>query len=856
MLLSFGQLLWMQPWQDDNALFFKLSHIQEPAGFLGRGILGEGPYRYTATPYYLIYVLFGYNIPIYFGLALLAYIIATFAVYYLFSYLISKRAGLLAGFLFAANNTTSDSFVRLFNSVSTSLSVILLSTLIFFKWQQYKTSKSHFILLSLLTYYLITEFAYVRSHYLIGSLLLFDLLFIIKPLGWRNILKLVVYDSLFILVFFWQYILNGDSRTGDGFNIVKDLLSGQIGNLASLFSGVGLLIFPDQFLKFIPTSIGSLTTNPYYTVIILNVIILFLCLIGAAKLGKITKRFGLLTVASLLWFLTSRLIFTHSTSNSHYELFLLEFIGGFLLIFIIYATSFLPTEKAKLILFFLSIVILNIFSYCLYDPSVFFSSYNNRYLVHSYFGLIALLSVFLLTNRKSFIYIVLIWGGANLLLNISSQHQIILARSLPTESFYRQLRQNLPNISKGDMLYFDLEDSSLSHQQFNNAITSSQMPETTAIAWRYGLDRYDFDLFTSFAQVQDALHKDPTRLVRFKSFFFDKGFLSNQTERDLKVLQSGDSVSPKYTTTQRNSDLEIVYPEGIYSHIPFLVNLSLRAEPRDSDSLKFPLGNGSLDVSLIERAIRYRDFYTNFYTTAKISASSHWQDRIEKNLLDQDPNTTWQPDRVIWQKSGGSFVIDLNKPQALNGLIWTNGLRSNTPKHYLIEGSHDGFNWFLLKDVNQSSEIDSGEKQEVSFPATQPKFLRMNIDRTFNNDAPGISEVNVIPVEFNVIERVKIEQFLQQPLANTPSRELYRKVLEDLDSKGEIVVSYKGNKYTEQKTLPGSLEVIMDGLPHTYTFLIPPAGTRVDNIKLTTTNIPGTISVNNLMIEYPSLDKQ
>src|SRR5437762_3518169 len=39
-LISYGQILWMQPWQDDNALMFKLNHIEDAAGFLGKGLIG------------------------------------------------------------------------------------------------------------------------------------------------------------------------------------------------------------------------------------------------------------------------------------------------------------------------------------------------------------------------------------------------------------------------------------------------------------------------------------------------------------------------------------------------------------------------------------------------------------------------------------------------------------------------------------------------------------------------------------------------------------------------------------------------------------------------------------------------
>ena len=60
-LISYGQSLWMQIYRDANAIFFKLSHMNERTGYLGTGLLGEGPYKFSATPYWFVYKIFGYN---------------------------------------------------------------------------------------------------------------------------------------------------------------------------------------------------------------------------------------------------------------------------------------------------------------------------------------------------------------------------------------------------------------------------------------------------------------------------------------------------------------------------------------------------------------------------------------------------------------------------------------------------------------------------------------------------------------------------------------------------------------------------------------------------------------------------
>src|SRR5690348_1899409 len=101
-MVSYVQLLWMQPWQDDNALMFKIAHINEPAGYLGNGLFGSGAYRFTATPYYFLYQIFGYNQPVFFLTCLIFYFLAASTVYFLFRKLVNQRVGLIAALIFSS----------------------------------------------------------------------------------------------------------------------------------------------------------------------------------------------------------------------------------------------------------------------------------------------------------------------------------------------------------------------------------------------------------------------------------------------------------------------------------------------------------------------------------------------------------------------------------------------------------------------------------------------------------------------------------------------------------------------------------------------------------------------------------
>ena len=178
-LVSYGQLFLMFPWQDDHALFFKLAHIQERAGYLGTGVFGQGAYKYTAAYYYPLYKLFGYWVPVYFLLALTFYFLATLTTYFVFSYVLGKKEGRLAGFLFASGYIAADGFIRLYNSVGTSLSVILIGLLLLAYWRFSKKTNTKWYLVAVISYFLAVEFIRYRTHYLIAIIILFEILFLL-----------------------------------------------------------------------------------------------------------------------------------------------------------------------------------------------------------------------------------------------------------------------------------------------------------------------------------------------------------------------------------------------------------------------------------------------------------------------------------------------------------------------------------------------------------------------------------------------------------------------------------------------------------------------------------------------------
>ncbi|MBI3397187.1 hypothetical protein HY045_01795 [Candidatus Woesebacteria bacterium] len=249
--ISYGQTLLMLPWQDDNALFFKLAHINENAGFMGPGITGTGAYKYTAFFYYPIYLLFKFNPFYYFAFGLFLYFVSTIFIYKIFSKILGVNAGRLAGFLYACGFVGSDSFIRLFNSVVTSISVISVISVVFTYWKYCKDKKIRWYIISLLLFFIGEEFAKARTHYLIVIPILFEILYFnFKKFNLKSLALSILRVALFLPLFNY-YVLLADNRSRGAIDYVTSILSGKLYNTYGFFSSIATMILPNALVKYL-----------------------------------------------------------------------------------------------------------------------------------------------------------------------------------------------------------------------------------------------------------------------------------------------------------------------------------------------------------------------------------------------------------------------------------------------------------------------------------------------------------------------------------------------------------------------------------------------------------------------------
>lgn len=867
-LISYGQLLFMQPWEDDNALFFKLANINGSAGYLGEGPLGEGAYKYTAAVFIPIYTLFKHEPVAYFAYAIIFYFLTTLIVYKVFSKILGKRAGQVAGFLFASGYIASDGFIRLYNSVITSISVIGISLLTLFYWKFFDEKSPRWYFLSLLTFFLTNELARSRTHYLIAVIIAFELIYFNKKEIFRSIRNLIFRLSPFVFIFYRYFVFGADQRSGNIKDFLQALYRGEFYKLYGWLTGFTNIIVPEWFTNFI-FKFPNITFVWILALLLLTAV--FYILLKKSKYRIIlTTSFAIFT---LVWAFFAKQIFTTPVISISQQQIFIAFLGvplfvlGLLIFFII------PKYK-KLYLLLYFWVFINIGAYAAYNPNFFYGSVH-RYLAHSFFAYVGILAIFIALLPKKLkwlealiLILILCWGLGNLVSAVFYQKNIIVKRSNPTKNFYQSLKNYLPNLEKGDVIYFDVAPSAAAY--FTNAFSVAQMPEETAIAWRYGLDRYDIRRVTKFEDLVTHIQsgsftdKDKNKIPinKFYTFFYSekssaysKEGLVNTTEDSVKLFKEGGKIEEVFSGKKAGLDnLEIVFQRPIKSVVPEELELTISANALDPKEINFPL---TLDPKMASNSVAKNDklrslafsyfrFKQNLFQKISVTTSSNWRENLAQNLIDQNPDTFWRPDRILWSKELGSLILDLKDTVNINRFIWINGLGSSTPTEYKIQTSLDALNWDDAAIVSSFKRIDNNDLQVVSFSKREARFVRMNLAKTTNSDSPGIAEAWIVPSEFSELDIGETEQFLAEPFGFIPSKDSFSQSLSELGSKGRVRVYWMGDKDNSWTTDVGKSIDLVYGtsyLPRKYKIILPAGGTKINSLKMTGAQIPGTITI-------------
>lgn len=821
-------------WKDDNAIFFKLEHINESAGFFGKGLIGDSMYRFSFTPYWFIYKLFGNasTFPYYLFIFLL-YFISTIVIFVVFSKFISKKAGIIASILFACGYVGSEGYFWLANGFVSDLAVILFSLLLFFYYKYYKKRKLFYYLLAVILFWATAYFVPIRSYYFIAPILIFEAIFFAFKKIPNTIITSIMRSIPFLLIFRHFFLVGGDSRATGIKDLIISIIRGNIYPTYGMFSSISNSVVSDNISTWLFNTFGKYA---WYIAIVIGTLIFYL-LVKKTKHPKVKSIIAFFLF--VIWDIFSKPIFNVPVLNLSLTSFFILFLGGIILFLLSTLYFVIDRKYKKRYLFFFLSFIFAIGAYYAYNPLVSLNT-THRYLTGAFYFLIALLAICFISLGNKARIVIVAWGIINLFSSFIYQHQILISRSIPVDSFYKQLSDELPTIKKGNLLYFDLANTQ-AREHFTDAISTASMPDETSFAWRYKIDRYDFKISQSF-DIKDV--------NSFDSFYYNGQTLINTTQKTKNYLIKG-GVLDNISFSFNNGEIKLKNPIDIMSPVQLKINLS--ASPPDLSDINFPLNSDTnlsvntiaLDSSLRNEAFVYQRSITNVRKKSKVLASSSWMSDLPENIFDYNNNTNWRANRIAWNHEDTFIGLDLGKNYQISKLVWINGFGNSTPTKYSVQVSNDGVNWSTVSNIISSKRIDDKTPQVISFNPQNTRYIRMNLKETLDSDAPQISEMWPVTSDLASLDINDATAFLSNPLGYVGNKADYAATLSNLNYMGQLKM-----KWLDKSDL---FNVLYDGKMHEYIINLPAGGYNLSNLTISQNQINGTLNIKSISVRYLKL---
>lgn len=188
--------------------------------------------------------------------------------------------------------------------------------------------------------------------------------------------------------------------------------------------------------------------------------------------------------------------------------------------------------KDKMLWFGLILMIGSFVVYFIHTPTQVFPSLHRYFLISAVGSSIFISTCIANIYQKKYLFlatgfIVLVHL---ILLNIE-HYGFIKNRSMPAKDFYQTLKKEITKIPVGSLLHFEVENTLKDKHIFENAIFGvGSMPNSTAIAWQYNIDRYDFYLAFNALEASSVIksHNIPPEKVYTFYYSLDSGLIKNE----------------------------------------------------------------------------------------------------------------------------------------------------------------------------------------------------------------------------------------------------------------------------------------------------------------------------------------
>ena len=374
----------------------------------------------------------------------------------------------------------------------------------------------------------------------------------------------------------------------------------------------------------------------------------------------------------------------------------------------------------------------------------------HRYLTLSLVGLALFYSQLFsnLFNKKYFFAAIFIILGVHLYLIDKEQLRIVEHVGLPTRSFYKQLTAQLPVVPKDSAIYFDVAADAESQNQFYNFFGVGSMPEMTAVAIYYNIDRYDLTLPATYNELLSLLKNSKTSPEKIFTFYYDAGKgLINRTDISRHGLFGK---IPEIKINDLNAvNLKYSSPvEFKFTADTKLEKLNIKPELADKNFSKY---------------LRYLLARNDYYKQITATSSSQWKYQEIENAVDNNLDTSWMAHRGSWHYGRiEDVILDLGSSKEIGSIRVNFRSRGKAATKYTYQCSEDKISWKDLKQVFRSVTHDSEEVID-KIPVSRCRFIKMIIKNTVNEDEPQISELEAVESQYSDLDLAKASLILQNP---------------------------------------------------------------------------------------------
>lgn len=454
------------------------------------------------------------------------------------------------------------------------------------------------------------------------------------------------------------------------------------------------------------------------------------------------------------------------------------------------------------------------------------------------------------------------------LLSREYEREVIKERSNPAKSFFKELKNYVPEISNSsyNVFYFDRASYFPVSSRFGNVLLSAAMSNSVNLAVPYGVDIKSIKIVDTFDQfLRFVIYPPKEKKINYYTFYNNEKGLQNTTGRIFALLKNGSYIkipnSQIHYTKKDGSSLINIETKNVSSLTPLTVKLSLRATPKDFSSFTFPyIGTPDEPVKdyYEKNNIRKSEIYKyllareKYYQTVSVNVESIHigKQNLATYLVDEKAETVWLSDQSRWEVDIKPWIkIDLSENRNIGGIIWRE-LPTRLIDKFTITTSIDGKSWAKVNNVSKKNKTSDSTLSIIDFDNVNARYILITIDElAYGSPGPGLAEIEVIESDYRYLDPESAFRIKNSPFEYIKDSEELSEAYEYLSKNAKLSIKAVTNKDdSNSNLLLFELPIFMDGQQHAYEFQIPSGGTELKMVSLEA-NYPADFFVENVVFE-------